>query len=155
MLLWVKVSSWAAMPPRAALEVVLEGVAVQHPAAGQLAVAVEDDAVVDADPLAVADGGRLRRCRGRRRAGCPASASTLGPEVRVAAGDERHPVDHGGDVGVDELLRGGPVQVEVVDDGDVAGTAAGAAGCGCGDPPWRCRRARTGWWRGLVYVRVS
>ena len=45
----------------------------------------------------------------------------LGPEVGVAAGDRRRRVDDRGDVGLDERVRGDPVQVQSVDDDDVAG----------------------------------
>ena len=44
----------------------------------------------------------------------------LGAEVRVAAGDHRGRVHDGRDPGVDQGLGGGAVQVEVVEDGDVA-----------------------------------
>lgn len=49
----------------------------------------------------------------------------LGPEVRVAARDNRGGVDDGDDPGVDERLRARPVHVEVVDDGHVARTQPG------------------------------
>ena len=45
----------------------------------------------------------------------------LGPEVRVAARDRRRRVDDGGDVGLDQRVGGDPVEVERVDDDDVAG----------------------------------
>ena len=116
-------------PAPGALEVVLEGVAVQDPAAGDLAVAVEDDAVVDPDPLAVADGGPVLRAQvvDEQDAGVRQHA---GAEGGVATGDEPHPVDDGGDLRVDELLGGGPVEVEVVDDGDVAATQPGQQAAG-------------------------
>ena len=43
----------------------------------------------------------------------------LRPEVGVAAGDRRRRVDDRGDVGLDERVRGDPVQVQSVDDDDV------------------------------------
>ena len=53
----------------------------------------------------------------------------LGPEVRVAAGDARLGVDDGGRLGRDQRLGGDPVEVDVVDDRDVAGVEpAGQAG---------------------------
>jgi hypothetical protein len=48
----------------------------------------------------------------------------LRPEVRVAARDRRGRIDDGGDVGVDERVGGDPVEVERVDDDDVAGADA-------------------------------
>ena len=45
----------------------------------------------------------------------------LGAEVRVAAGDQRRGVDDRDDAGVDQRLGGAAVEVEVVEDGDVAG----------------------------------
>ena len=63
----------------------------------------------------------------------------LRPEVRVAAGDHRRGVDDGRDLGVDQGLRGGAVQVDVVEHGDVAGaqprqqdTGAPLDACGAG-----------------------
>ncbi len=64
----------------------------------------------------------------------------LGPEVGVAAGDERRRVDHGHDARVHQLLGVRAVEVEVVDDRDVTrpqapDQPAGAAvdACGAGD----------------------
>ena len=54
----------------------------------------------------------------------------LGAEVRVAAGDHRRRVHDGRDPGVDERLGGGAVQVEVVEDGDVARPQPGQQGAG-------------------------
>ena len=45
----------------------------------------------------------------------------LGPQVGIAARDRRRCVDDGGDVGVDERVGGDPVQVQHVEDHDVAG----------------------------------
>jgi hypothetical protein len=42
------------------------------------------------------------------------------PEVRVPAADGASCVDHRGDAGRDELLRGDAIEVLVVDDGDLA-----------------------------------
>jgi hypothetical protein len=45
----------------------------------------------------------------------------LRAHVRVAPADAHRGVDHRGDLVLDERLRADPVQVGVVDDGDVAG----------------------------------
>ena len=45
----------------------------------------------------------------------------LRPEVGIAAGDRRRRVDDRGDVGLDERVRGDPVQIQSVDDDDVTG----------------------------------
>ena len=55
----------------------------------------------------------------------PALDQGLRSEVGEAAGDHRSGVDHGGDLGVDEGLRGGPVEVDVVDHRDVTGAQSG------------------------------
>ena len=48
----------------------------------------------------------------------------LGTEVGVAPGDARRGVDHGGEPAGDQRLGADPVEVDVVDDGDVAGPQA-------------------------------
>src|SRR3984957_323441 len=48
----------------------------------------------------------------------------LGPQVRVAARHRRGCVDDGGDLGVDESIGRDPVQVQDVEDGDIAGAHA-------------------------------
>ena len=45
----------------------------------------------------------------------------LGTEVGIAAGDAGRGVDDGGDLAADERVGADPVDVDVVDDGDVAG----------------------------------
>ena len=45
----------------------------------------------------------------------------LGAEVGIAAGDARRGVDDGGDPAADQRVGADPVDVDVVDDGDVAG----------------------------------
>ena len=60
----------------------------------------------------------------------PASASTWGPRLGKRPEIIGGGVDDRGDAGVDEGLRGGPVHVEVVEDGDVAGTQPGQQDAG-------------------------
>ena len=48
----------------------------------------------------------------------------LGPEVGVAPRDRRRRVDDRRDTGFDQCVRGDPVQIQRVDDGDVAGPDA-------------------------------
>ena len=89
-------------------------------AADQPAVAGVDAAVVEADLRAVLDlledlGAGLvdqRDAVGQQH---------LGAEVGIAARDRRGCVDDGGDLGVDERVGGDPVQVQHVEDHDVAG----------------------------------
>ena len=45
----------------------------------------------------------------------------FGPQVRVAARHRRGCIDDGGDLGVDERIGRDPVQVQDVEDGDIAG----------------------------------
>ena len=60
----------------------------------------------------------------------PGGHQYLGAEGGVAAGDHRRRVDHGGHAGVDELVGAGPVEVEVVEHGDVTGLQPGHEGVG-------------------------
>ena len=129
MLLCVKLSSWAAIPPRARSR---SSSRVSRSSTRPRAISrspSRDDAVVDPDPLAVADRGPVLRAEvvDQQDAGVRQHA---GAEGGVATGDEPHPVDDGGDLRVDELLGGGPVEVEVVDDGDVAATQPGQQAAG-------------------------
>ena len=48
----------------------------------------------------------------------------LGTEVGVTPGDRRRGIDHTHDTGLDERISGHPVEVENVEDGDIAGTDA-------------------------------
>ena len=92
-------------------------------AEGEPAVAGVHAAVVQPDPRAVLDlledlgAGVVDQ-------GDAVVDQHLGPEVGVAAGDRRRGVDHGRDVGFDQGVRGDAVQVQRVDDHDVAGSDA-------------------------------
>ena len=142
-LLWVKLSSWAARPPRARSRSSSSGARGPAPGRGRPRLSPSRTSPSSMRiALPVADRRPSRSGRRRRRSRIPAlgqHAAARGwgsGRRRTATG-----VDHGGDVRVDEPLRGGPVQVEVVDDGDVAGTQPGqqAAGApihpgGAGEP---------------------
>ena len=131
MVLWVKLCSWVARPPRAS--------------------AISSSTVLGAE---LAPGRRPARSLDQHRAARarravapsrepaehlradvvdqrdPGAGEQLGAEVGVAAGDERRRVHHGhARRASTQRLGGDPVEVEVVDDRDVAGlqTAHGAA----------------------------
>ena len=48
----------------------------------------------------------------------------LGPQIGIAAGDRRRRVDHGGDIGFDQRVRGDAVEIQRVDHHDVSGSDA-------------------------------
>ena len=147
-LLCVNVSSWVASPAgRAAISARPISASSTRPLATSR-VADVDGALVRAGPLRRPRSRRARRRRRRRRSGrrprpAPrARGSGSGPEI---IGDG---VDHGDDPGVDERLGGRAVQVEVVEDRDVAGAQPGqqvpgtAVDAGGADESGRCQRGR-------------
>ena len=81
-----------------------------------------DDLVVDPDRGAVLDRAGALDPVEHRDAG---AGQDLGTEVGIAAGDHRRDVHDRGHAGVDECLGGGPIHVEMVEDGDVAGAQPG------------------------------
>ncbi len=101
----------------------LELLDAEHAPAQELAPAAQDDAVGDGDPVAV----------GKQLEGIdvldvdqphPRLDQQQRPGVGIAAVGGGRGVDHDAHAGRDQLLGGDAVDVDVVDDGDVAGNEA-------------------------------
>ena len=74
---------------------------------------------VDGEPVALVHRGEdlLPDVVDQHDAGLEQDARS---EIRIPAGHRRHRVDHGADPGLDQGLGADPIQVAVVDDGDLA-----------------------------------
>ena len=88
-------------------------------AAGELALTAVDDAVVQPQPDPVLDRphGLLTDPVDQRD---PGPDQELRAQVGEPPGDRRGGVDHPGDLGLDQRVRGRPVHVDLVQHGDVA-----------------------------------
>ena len=123
MVLPANASRWATRPLLASTHQIVDLVVGALGAVAIAPVARVDAAVVQPDLGAVLD--LLEDVRpGLVDEGDAVGDEHLGAEVRVAARDRRRGVDDGGDAGFDERVGGDPVEVERVEDDDVAGADA-------------------------------
>ena len=117
-----------------------DGLDVLSEAAGELELPGVDDAFVQADPAAVFDlvQGLGADVVDQRDAGVD---EDLRPEVGETPGDRRRRVDDTDDPGGDERVGGGPVEVDLVEHGDLARLDAPHEGVGTAVDAGRARDA--------------
>ena len=138
MVLAANASSCTDRPSRAsAIALATVSASWRHAVRDRLAVD-EDGVALDPDRVALAEPleDALAEVVEERDAGLD---QHLGAEVRVAAGDRRLGVEHRRDADGDQRVGGDPVEVDVVDDRDVARAQPARPAAWSGGRAARCR----------------
>ena len=112
---------WSASPALAVVMADRDRVGGLHGALGEHCLADVERVAVEPDRLAVADLCRTRQGRRRRRAGCRPRAATAGPRFGYRPLMLGAALTTAATSRLQQRLRADPVEVGVVDDGDVAG----------------------------------